>query len=59
MPTFLHIGCGPKRKDQTTRGFNTDDWTELRFDIDELNRNNSRIIGDRPRFMVCFRCSEY
>jgi len=33
--TFLHIGCGPKRKDQTTRGFNTDAWTELRFDIDE------------------------
>jgi len=35
MPTFLHIGCGPKHKDQTTRGFNTDAWTELRFDIDE------------------------
>ncbi|WPL15041.1 putative O-linked N-acetylglucosamine transferase, SPINDLY family [Thiorhodovibrio litoralis] len=32
--TFLHIGCGPKRKDQTTAGFNTDDWTEIRFDID-------------------------
>ncbi|MDU7589974.1 MAG: methyltransferase domain-containing protein, partial [Acidovorax sp.] len=35
MNTFLHIGCGPKRKDKTTRGFNTDAWTELRFDIDE------------------------
>ena len=35
MPTFLHIGCGPKHKDQTTRGFNTDAWSELRFDIDE------------------------
>lgn len=35
MPTFLHIGCGPKHKDQTTRGFNTDGWQELRFDIDE------------------------
>jgi ubiquinone/menaquinone biosynthesis C-methylase UbiE len=35
MKTFLHIGCGPKRKDQTTRGFNTDAWTELRLDIDE------------------------
>jgi len=34
MPTFLHIGCGPKRKAQTTRGFNTPAWTELRFDID-------------------------
>ncbi|MBW7901824.1 MAG: methyltransferase domain-containing protein [Rhodocyclaceae bacterium] len=34
MPTFLHIGCGPKRKDRTTRGFDTDDWQELRLDID-------------------------
>lgn len=34
MPTFLHIGCGPKRKAKTTRGFNTDDWTEIRLDID-------------------------
>lgn len=32
---FLHVGCGPKRKDQTTRGFNTPEWTEIRFDIDE------------------------
>ena len=35
MPTFLHIGCGPKRKDRTTQGFNTPGWVELRFDIDE------------------------
>ena len=35
MKTFLHIGCGPKRKDQTTRGFNNDDWIEKRLDIDE------------------------
>lgn len=35
MKTFLHIGCGPKYKDQTTRGFNTVEWQELRFDIDE------------------------
>ncbi len=36
MPhTFLHVGCGPKRKDQTTRAFCTDEWLELRFDIDE------------------------
>jgi len=34
MKTFLHVGCGPKRKNQTTRGFNTPDWTELRLDID-------------------------
>lgn len=34
MATLLHIGCGPKRKNQTTRGFNSDAWTELRLDID-------------------------
>ena len=34
MQTFLHIGCGPKHKDQTTRGFNTDHWQEIRLDID-------------------------
>ena len=32
MNTFLHVGCGPKRKDKTTAGFA--DWIELRFDID-------------------------
>ena len=34
MSIFLHVGCGPKRKDRTTRGFNTDDWSEKRLDID-------------------------
>lgn len=34
MPTLLHVGCGPKRKDRTTPGFNTADWDELRLDID-------------------------
>ena len=34
MTTFLHIGCGPKRKPQTTRGFNTEAWQEIRLDID-------------------------
>ena len=43
MPTFLHIGCGQKRKDQTTRGFNTPEWTEQRFDIDESV--NPDIVG--------------
>jgi len=33
MPTLLHAGCGAKRKDQTTRGFNTPEWHELRLDI--------------------------
>jgi predicted SAM-dependent methyltransferase len=36
MPTFLLIGCGPKHKPQTTRGFNTDTWSEIRLDIDPL-----------------------
>ncbi len=35
MKTFLHVGCGPKHKDQTTRGFNSPDLQELRLDIDQ------------------------
>jgi hypothetical protein len=31
---FLHVGCGFKRKSQTTKGFNTENWSELRLDID-------------------------
>lgn len=34
MKQFLHVGCGSKRKDQTTAGFNTPEWHELRLDID-------------------------
>ena len=34
MKMLLHVGCGNKRKDRTTRGFNTDDWWEIRLDID-------------------------
>ena len=34
MKTLLHVGCGQKRKDQTTKGFNTSEWKELRIDID-------------------------
>ncbi|MEO5344101.1 MAG: hypothetical protein H7842_12335, partial [Gammaproteobacteria bacterium SHHR-1] len=43
MKTFLHIGCGPKRKDKTTQGFNTPQWQEVRFDIDESV--NPDIVG--------------
>lgn len=32
MKTFLHVGCGPKCKDQTTKALAS--WDELRFDID-------------------------
>jgi hypothetical protein len=31
-PKFLHVGCGPKRKQQTTRAFAQ--WNEIRLDID-------------------------
>ena len=34
MKRLLHVGCGPKRKDRTTPGFNTKDWHEIRLDID-------------------------
>jgi predicted SAM-dependent methyltransferase len=36
MKSFLHVGCGPKRKDRTTQGFNTPEWHEIRLDIDPL-----------------------
>ena len=35
MKTFLHVGCGPKHKDKTTKEFSQGDWRELRFDIDQ------------------------
>src|SRR5690606_4868706 len=35
MKTLLHVGCGPQRKNSTTRGFDTDAWQERRLDIDE------------------------
>jgi SAM-dependent methyltransferase len=35
MPIFLHVGCGRNRKDKTTRGFNSEDWIEIRLDIDK------------------------
>lgn len=34
MKTLLHVGCGQKRIAQTTPGFNTPEWKELRLDID-------------------------
>lgn len=43
MKTFLHVGCGPKRKDRTTSGFNTPEWQEQRLDIDE--RVSPDIVG--------------
>ena len=34
MRTLLHVGCGRKRNDSTTIGFNTSSWSEVRLDID-------------------------
>ena len=34
MKTFLNVGCGPKSEFQI-KGFDNDDWEEIRFDIDE------------------------
>lgn len=33
MRTFLHVGCGPNRQAQTTRGFAAAGWRECRLDI--------------------------
>lgn len=32
---FLHVGCGPTNKNNTTRGFSQSKWEEIRFDIDD------------------------
>jgi len=34
MKTFLNVGCGPK-SELKIRGFDNDDWKEIRLDIDE------------------------
>lgn len=34
MATFLHVGCGNKRKNSTTRAFDNPQWQEVRLDID-------------------------
>lgn len=34
MKKLLHVGCGPKQKDQTTREFAQAEWQEVRLDID-------------------------
>ncbi len=34
MKKFLHVGCGPQTK-KGLKGFNSDDWSEIRFDIDK------------------------
>ena len=41
--TFLHVGCGSKRKDRTTAAFNTPEWNESRLESDE--KVNPDIVG--------------
>ena len=43
MKKLLHVGCGQLDKSHTTAGFNSDDWEETRYDIDESVRPD--IIG--------------
>jgi SAM-dependent methyltransferase len=43
MPRFLHVGCGPKRKNNTTPGCNRPEWEEIRLDINEAARPD--IVG--------------
>ena len=42
MKTFLHVGCGRKNKFRC-KGFNNDNWREIRFDIDK--NVNPDIVG--------------
>ena len=42
MKTLLHVGCGPQDKSDL-KGFDTDDWSEIRLDIDE--NVNPDIVG--------------
>ena len=32
---FLHLGCGPLKKDRSTPEFSNDTWEEIRVDIDD------------------------
>lgn len=36
MKKLLHVGCGYSNKQHTSEGFNTDEWKEIRFDINPL-----------------------
>ena len=42
MKTFLNVGCGPIYNSKI-KGFDNDDWKEIRFDIDE--NVNPDIVG--------------
>ena len=42
MKRLLHVGCGSQTK-SSLKGFNSDDWKEIRFDIDQ--KANPDICG--------------
>ena len=42
MGVFLHVGCGGASK-KHLKGFNSDEWKEIRFDIDK--KVNPDIVG--------------
>ena len=49
MKTLLHVGCGPKKKNQTTPAFNSHEWIELRLDIDKsVNPDVVGTMTDMP-----------
>ena len=52
MKTSLHVGCGHNRKNQTTKGFNTAGWTELRLDIDATAHRWRRGTSTWPTAVV-------
>jgi len=56
MKRFLHVGCGPNTKNQTTNGFQKNVWEEVRFDIDESV--NPDIVGSITD-MTCFDSFSY
>ena len=35
MKKFLHVGCGRDTKNNTTKAFASNDWQEVRLDINE------------------------
>jgi len=52
---FLHVGCGEKSVDQTTKGFMGAGWSEVRYDID--SEVNPDIVGTMTDMSYIDSCS--